>query len=172
MTAIPHVRPATPDDMDAVAAIFSHYVTTSVCTFEEQPPTRTDWLRRLDDLTGQGLPLLVGVVDGQVVGYGCATPWRLKTAYRFTAEDSVYLAPGWTGRGLGSALLRTVLDACARAGVRQVIAVIADTGSDASVALHRRHDFAPVGRLTAVGYKHGCWVDTVLMQHAVSGAAV
>src|SRR4051794_31290281 len=130
MTAIPHVRPATPDDMDAVAAIFSHYVTTSVCTFEEQPPTRTDWLRRLDDLTGQGLPLLVAVVDGQVVGYGYATPWRLKPAYRFTAEDSVYLAPGWTGRGLGSALLRTVLDACARAGVRQVIAVIADTGSD------------------------------------------
>jgi len=166
------VRPATPDDLDAIAAIFSHYVTTSVCTFEEQPPTPTDWRQRLDDLTGRGLPLLVAVADGQVVGYGYASPWRPKPAYRFTVEDSVYLAPGWTGRGLGSALLRDLLDACARTGTRQVLAVIADTGSDASVALHRRLGFTPVGRLTAVGYKHGRWVDTVLMQHTVPDAAI
>jgi phosphinothricin acetyltransferase len=87
-------------------------------------------------------------------------------------EDSVYLAPGWSGRGLGSALLRSLLDACARAGIRQVVAVIADTGSDASAALHRRFGFADAGRLTAVGHKHGRWVDTVLMQLSLPAAEV
>jgi L-amino acid N-acyltransferase YncA len=107
------------------------------------------------------------VVDGHVVGYAYASPWRPKPAYRHTVEDSVYVAPGWSGRGVGSALLGSLLDACARAGVRQVVAVIADTGSDASAALHRRFGFARVGRLTAVGHKHGRWVDTVLMQRSL-----
>jgi phosphinothricin acetyltransferase len=123
-------------------------------------------------LTGQGLPLLVAVVEGQVAGYAYASPWRPKPAYRFTVEDSVYIAPEWTGRGLGAALLRSLLDACARAGVRQVVAVIADTGSDASTAVHRRLGFTDAGRLIAVGHKHGRWVDTVLMQHTLPAAAV
>ena len=166
------VRPAAPGDLVAVAAIFAHYVTATVSTFEERPPTPGEWRRRLDDLTAQGLPLLVAVVDGQVVGYAYASPWRPKPAYRHTVEDSVYLAPGWSGRGLGSALLRSLLDACARAGIRQVVAVIADTGSDASAALHRRLGFADAGRLTAVGHKHGRWVDTVLMQLSLPAAEV
>lgn len=102
------------------------------------------------------------------MGYACAAPWRPKPAYRHTAEDSIYLAPDRTGQGLGSALLRPLSAACARAGVRELIAVIADdTGGDASVALHRRHGFTEAGRLAAVGYKHGRWIDTLLMQRTL-----
>lgn len=165
------VRPATPDDLAAVAAIFAYYVTDTVITFEDRPPSPADWRRRLDDLTARDLPLLVADVGGRVVGYAYASPWRPKPGYRHTVEDSVYLAPGWSGRGLGSALLRSVLDACSRAGVRQVIAVIADTGSDESAALHRRLGFTDAGRLTAVGHKHGRWIDTVLMQRSLPGGS-
>jgi phosphinothricin acetyltransferase len=101
---------------------------------------------------------------GSTTGYAYAAPWRPKPAYRHTVEDSVYLAPDRTGRGLGRRLLDALLTRCAQAGVRQVVAVIADTGDGASVALHRSFGFADVGRLTGVGRKHGRWVDTVLMQ--------
>ncbi len=167
MPAEPIVCPATPADLEAVAGIFAHYVTSSVATFEEIPPTIADWRRRLDDLSGQGLPFLVTRIGDEVAGYAYAGPWRPKPAYRHTVEDSVYLAPGWTGRGLGHALLGRLLRECELAGARQVVAVIADTGSDASAILHRRLGFTHVGRLTGVGYKHGRWVDTVLMQRGL-----
>jgi L-amino acid N-acyltransferase YncA len=99
-----------------------------------------------------------------VCGYAYATPWRPKPAYRHTVEDTVYISPAHTGRGLGRALLAALLTGCEQAGARQVIAVIADTGSDASAALHRRLGFTPAGRLRRVGYKHGRWIDTLLMQ--------
>src|SRR6185312_11579491 len=101
---------------------------------------------------------------GFVCGFAYASPWRPKSAYRHTVEDTVYLSPGCTGRGIGSALLGTLLAGCAAAGARQVIAVIADTGSDASAALHRRFGFARAGLLSGVGRKHGLWIDTLLMQ--------
>ncbi len=171
MPSPPIVCPATPADLEAVAGIFAHYVTTGVTTFEETPPTTADWRQRLDRLSRQGLPFLVAKVDEEIVGYAYASPWRPKPAYRHTVEDSVYLDPGWTGRGLGRALLDALLADCERAGARQVVAVIADTGSDASAALHRRLGFTQVGRLTGVGHKHGRWIDTVLMQRSLSGAA-
>lgn len=158
-----NVDRATPTDLAAVAAIFAHYVTTSVVTFEEESPTVEDWGRKL----AQGLPFLVARSGDEVVGYAYASPWRPKPAYRHTVEDTVYLAPGRVGRGIGTALLGALLDECSAAGVRQVVAVIADTGSDASQALHRRLGFADAGRLTAVGFKHGRWVDTVLMQRTL-----
>ena len=161
------VRAAVPADLEQVAAIYAHYVTTSLATFEEVPPTPADWRRRLDDLADRKLPFLVTHSDAAgrpVSGYAYASPWRPKPAYRHTVEDTVYVSPGQVGRGLGSALLGALLAACADAGARQVIAVIADTGSDASVALHRRFGFAHAGRLSAVGRKHGRWIDTVLMQ--------
>ena len=165
MTAPPPVvRPAIPADTEQVAAIFAHYVATSVATFEEVPPTAADWRRRLGELNGQNLPFLVALGGETVCGYAYASPWRPKPAYRYTVEDTVYIAPGHTGRGIGSALLAGLLAGCADAGARQVIAVIADTGSDASAALHRRFGFAEAGRLSGVGRKHGRWVDTVLMQ--------
>jgi L-amino acid N-acyltransferase YncA len=107
-------------------------------------------------------------VDGQVIGYAYASPWRPKPAYRYTVEDTIYLLPGWTGKGVGRALLDRLLADCARAGAQQVIAVIADTGDDASAALHRAFRFSDAGRLTGVGHKHGRWVDTVLMQRDLS----
>ncbi|MEV6930477.1 N-acetyltransferase family protein [Dactylosporangium sp. NPDC051485] len=161
------VRPAAPGDLAAVADIYAHYVTGTVATFEEHPPPIADWRRRLDDLTERGLPFLVGEAGGEVAGYAYAGPWRPKPAYRHTVEDSIYLAPGRTGAGFGTLLLGALLEACAGTDARQVIAVVADTGSDASTALHRRAGFTDAGRLTAVGYKHGRWIDTLLLQYTV-----
>lgn len=144
-------------------------MTTSVATFEESPPSATAWRRRLGDLERQGLPFLIAEADGGVCGFAYASPWRPKPAYRHTVEDTVYLSPAHTGRGLGSALLGGLLAGCTAAGARQVIAVIADTGSDASAALHRRFGFTEAGRLTGVGRKHGRWIDTVLMQRDLGG---
>jgi L-amino acid N-acyltransferase YncA len=158
------VRAAVPADLEQVAAIYAHYVRTSVATFEEVPPDVAEWRRRLDDLVGRGLPFLVAAAGAVVGGYAYAAPWRPKPAYRHTVEDTVYVSPGHTGRGIGGALLGALLAGCERAGARQVIAVIADTGGDASAALHRRFGFVQAGRLCGVGRKHGRWVDTVLMQ--------
>ncbi|WP_426513886.1 GNAT family N-acetyltransferase [Dactylosporangium sp. McL0621] len=161
------VRPAGAGDLAAVAAIYAHYVTETVATFDETPPAAEAWHARLDDLGSRGLPFLVGEAEGRIAGYAYAAPWRPKPAYRHSVEDSVYLAPGWGGRGFGTALLRGVLDGCAQAGMRQVVAVIADTGSEASAALHRSAGFTEAGRLTGVGYKHGKWIDTLLMQYTL-----
>ena len=170
----PVVRAAVPADAGPVAAIFAHYVATSVATFEEVAPTAADWRQRLGELAARNLPFLVaeaaaargGVAGGggSVCGFAYASPWRPKSAYRHTVEDTVYLAPGWTGRGIGTALLTELLRRCAETGVRQVIAVIADTGTPASAALHDYLGFAEVGKLPKVGCKHGRWIDTVLMQ--------
>src|ERR1700683_4416476 len=146
-TGQPVVRAAGPADMEQVAAIFAHYVTTSVATFEEVPPTAADWRQRRDDLAGRNLPFLVAEAEAAVCGFAYASPWRPKPAYRHTVEDTVYVSPGYTGRGLGGALLGSLLAGCEQAGARQVIAVIADTGSDASGALHRRVGVTQGGRL-------------------------
>jgi L-amino acid N-acyltransferase YncA len=169
----PAVGRATPADLERVADIFAHYVWNTMVTFEETPPTVADWRRRLEDLAGLGLPFLVARTGGQVAGYAYASPWRPKPAYRHTVEDSVYLAADRTGQGLGRALLGSLLTRCADAGVRQVVAVIADAGADsaASVALHRSFGFVDAGRLTAVGHKHGAWIDTVLMQRDLATLA-
>ncbi|MFD3943431.1 GNAT family N-acetyltransferase [Streptomyces sp. NPDC058579] len=161
------IRPAAPADLDAVAEIFTHYVRHTVITFEETPPSVAAWHQRLDDLATQGLPFLVAEMSGDVVGYAYAGPWRPKPAYRHTVENSIYLAPDRTGQGLGGTLLEALLATCAQTHVRQMIAVIADAGTDASVALHRRFGFTDVGRLAAVGYKHDRWIDTVLMQRTL-----
>ncbi|MGH3161975.1 MAG: GNAT family N-acetyltransferase [Streptosporangiaceae bacterium] len=185
----PVVRAAVPADAGPVAAIFAHYVATSVATFEEVAPTAADWRQRFGELAARNLPFLVaeaaaaeggvggaaaaevgvggggvGGGGGFVCGFAYASPWRPKSAYRHTVEDTVYLSPGCTGRGIGSALLGTLLAGCAAAGARQVIAVIADTGSDASTALHRRFGFTQAGLLSGVGRKHDRWIDTLLMQ--------
>ncbi len=158
------VRAAGPDDLPAIAGIFAYYVTHSVATFEETPPTVRDWEHKLAGLRELALPFLVAETGAGVAGYAYASPWRPKPAYRHTVEDSVYLAPDWTGKGLGRLLLSALLQRCAQAGARQVIAVIADNGEGASAALHRACGFTDAGRLASVGFKHGRWVDTVLMQ--------
>jgi phosphinothricin acetyltransferase len=168
------IRAAETDDLGVIAGIFAHYVTTSVSTFEETPPTVREWEEKLSGISELGLPFLVveagggGAEGGRIAGYAYAGPWRPKPAYRHTVEDSVYLAPGWTGRGLGRMLLTALLAHCARAGARQMIAVIADSGADASVALHRACGFTDAGRLAGVGFKHGRWVDTLLLQRGLT----
>ncbi|MCO6005647.1 GNAT family N-acetyltransferase [Actinoallomurus purpureus] len=164
------IRAAAPADLGTVADIYAHYVRDTVITFDETPPAVADWRRRLDDLTGRGLPFLVAEVAGEPAGYAYAAPWRPKPAYRYSVEDTIYLAPDRTGQGLGGALLGALVTECARAGVHQMIAVIADAGVDASVALHRRFGFTDAGRLTDVGYKHGRWIDTLLMQRTIGPA--
>jgi L-amino acid N-acyltransferase YncA len=159
------IRPAAPGDLDAVAAIFSHYVTGSVTTFEVTPPTADEWRRTHGDLAARGLPFLVCECAGQVAGYAYAAPWRAKPAYQHTVESTIYLAPDRTGRGLGRRLLRALQQRCALAGVEQMIAVIADTGDPASTGLHRACGFTDAGRLRNVGRKNGRVIDTLLMQH-------
>jgi L-amino acid N-acyltransferase YncA len=163
-----HVRPAAVEDLEAIAGIFARYVVESVATFEEVPPTVAHWRRQLDDLAARPLPFLVAEVGGEVVGYAYASPWRPKPAYRYTVEDTVYLAPEWTGKGLGRLLLDELLAACAKVGVRQMIAVVADTCDPTSAALHYSCGFVEAGRLQAVGRKHDRWVDTLLLQRDLS----
>jgi phosphinothricin acetyltransferase len=165
------IRPAVTSDLGQITSIFAHYVASSVATFELVPPGQDDWQRRLDDITARKLPFIVAEDGGgDVLGFAYASPWRPKPAYRHTAEDTVYIHPEHTGRGLGRSLLGTVLTGCASAGVRQVIAVIADGDGNgkASVALHRRFAFADAGTLRGVGYKHHRWLDTTLMQRDLS----
>ena len=169
----PAVGPATPADLERVADIFAHYVWNTAVTFEQTPPTVADWRRRLDDLAGLGLPFLVARTGGEVAGYAYAGLWRRQPAYRHTVEDSVYLAAGRTGQGLGRRLLGELLTRCADAGLRQVVAVIADAGADseASIALHRSFGFTHAGRLVGVGRKHGRLIDTVLLQRDLTRLA-
>ncbi len=157
-----------PADLDAVARIYAHYVEHSVATFDLEAPDRAFWSAKVADLSDAGWPFLVAVADGEVTGFAYAAPWRAKPAYRQTVEDTIYLAAGATGRGIGRRLLTELLGRATANGARQVIAVIADGGDATSMALHRALGFAEAGRLRAVGFKHGRWLDTVLMQATVA----
>lgn len=157
-------RRATPDDLAAIADIYAHYVDTSVATFELAPPDGNEWRRRFDGIVGAGLPFLVAEREGAIAGYAYCAPWKTRPAYRATVEDSVYVAPWAVGQGCGTELLRDLLAACRAAGIREVIAVIADGEDSASVELHHRFGFVDAGRLTRVGYKHERYIDTVLLQ--------
>jgi L-amino acid N-acyltransferase YncA len=165
------VRPVCPADLDEVAGIFGWYAVNSLATFEEAPRPRSEWARHAGELAERGLPFLVAETGGEIAGYAYAGPWRRKPAYRLTVEDSVFVAPGRTGSGTGRSLLTALLAHCAEAGLRQVIAVIADTGEPASVGLHLACGFTHAGRLTGVGFKQGRWIDTLLMQRTLGADA-
>lgn len=158
------VRPASVDDLPAIADIYAHYVATSVATFELDVPDRDEWQRRHAAIAEARLPFVVTERDGAVAGYAYCAPWKTRPAYRATVEDSVYVAPSAVGTGCGAELLPALLEMSRAVGVREVIAVIADSGDEASVRLHRRFGFRDAGRLERVGYKHDRWIDTVLMQ--------
>jgi L-amino acid N-acyltransferase YncA len=164
------VRPVSHADLGQVGDIFAWYAVHSVATFEDSARTQAAWSQHADELAELGLPFLVAEADGAIAGYAYAGPWRRKPAYRSTVEDSVFVAPGRTGLGIGRRLLTELLAACTDAGVRQVIAVIADSGDQASVALHLACGFSQAGRLTDVGFKRGRWIDTVLMQRTLARA--
>ncbi len=161
------IRDAAEADMAAVQRIYAHHVLKGLATFEEEPPSADELLSRRAAILALGLPYLAAELDGAVGGYAYASAYRARPAYRHTIEDSVYLADGLGGRGIGRALLAALIGRCEAGPWRQMIAVIGDSGNVASVAVHRSLGFAHVGTLPSVGFKLGRWVDTVLMQRAL-----
>ncbi len=160
-------REATRDDIPAITSIYGEQVTHGTATFEIVPPEEPEMARRMSALIDAGYPYFVAEEDGVVLGYGHGGPYRPRFAYRSTVEDSIYLAPEARGRGIGGTLLRLVIDECTLRGYRQMIAVIGDTENQASIRLHTAAGFTVVGTLSKVGYKHGRWLDSLLMQRAL-----
>jgi L-amino acid N-acyltransferase YncA len=160
----PAIRSGTPEDAAAIQAIYAHHVLHGTATFEEVPPDQPEIARRQAEIAGRGLPYLVAEAGGRVLGYAYAGPYRARSAYRVTIEDSIYLAPDAAGRGLGRRLLERLIAECTAVGARQLVAVIGDSGNVASIALHERLGFAHAGTLRSVGFKFGRWLDTVQMQ--------
>lgn len=158
------IRPAADGDLDAVRAIYAHHVATSTGTFEITPPDRAEMARRKAEVAARGLPFLIAVADGAVAGYAYANLYRTREAYRFTVEDSVYVAPDRLRQGVGNRLLARLIEDSAKAGARQMVAVIGGSDNAGSIRLHERQGFARVGLLAAAGFKFGRWCDSVLMQ--------
>jgi len=163
------VRDSTNTDMPAVRRIYAHHVLHGLGSFEEKPPSVVELQRRRGDVLGRGLPYLVAEIDGTVAGYSYATPYRSRSAYRYTLEDSVYVDETMNRRGIGRALLSALIARCDNGHWRQMIAVIGDSNNLASIALHESLGFRLVGTFRAVGFKLGGWVDTVLMQRELGG---
>lgn len=158
------LRPTTPADIPAITAIYAHAVLTGTATFELEPPTEAEMLRRYDKLRGGGFPYIVAESDGQVAGYAYAGLFRERPAYRFTVEDSIYIAPTMQKRGVGKTLMAELIKLSTDAGFRQMLAVIGDSAQAGSIALHKACGFEHVGVFKSVGYKFGRWLDTVQMQ--------
>ena len=163
------IREATLADAAAIAAIYGHHVLHGLGTFEEAPPDTSEIERRLTAVHDAGLPYLVAAAETSVLGFAYALQFRPRAAYRYTVEDSIYIAPDAVGRGVGRDLLGAVIAACERLGRRQMIAVIGDSGNAASIGLHAALGFTRTGLGRSVGFKHGRWVDIVWMQRTLGG---
>lgn len=161
------VRPCGSGDIAPITAIYRHAVLTGTGSFEIDPPDEAEMGRRRDALEGGNHPYLVAEIENVLAGYAYAGPYRARPAYRSTVENSVYVAPGWQRRGVARSLLLALLDSAAERGFRQMVAVIGDSANSASIKLHERAGFDHVGTLRSVGWKHGRWLDTVLMQRAL-----
>jgi L-amino acid N-acyltransferase YncA len=158
------IRDAAESDLPAIQRIYAHHVLNSVASFEEVPPSVDELRSRLASVRLHGLPYMVAAIDGEVAGYCYATPYRPRAAYRHTIEDSIYISDAHRGRGIGRLLLEALIERCEAGPWRQMVAVIADGGSGGSLSLHRQLGFELTGTLKAVGYKHGRWLDSTLMQ--------
>jgi phosphinothricin acetyltransferase len=167
------VRPSQDGDMPACHAAYTHAVLHGTASWEIEPPDLAEFMRRRAGLLDAGFPWLIAEAEGRVLGYAYAGPYRPRAAYRATVEDSIYVAPEAAGRGVGTGLLGALLDACEAQGFRQMVAVIGDGegGSIASTRLHAKAGFNLIGVARAVGFKHGRWLDQVLMQKALGDGA-
>jgi len=163
----PHVRPATPSDIPAITRIYAHSVRHGTASFELDPPDEAEMTRRMRALLDAGYPYLVAEIEGGVMGYAYAGPYRTRPAYRYTVENSVYIAPQAHRRGIGRALIDRLIAESEARGYRLMIAVIGDSGQTPSIELHRAAGFKLVGTFEAVGYKFDRWLDSVLMQRAL-----
>lgn len=161
------VRDTLATDMHAIQQIYAQHVLHGLATFELEPPGLAELQRRYAEIRSLGLPYLVAELEGEVVGYGYAAPYRPRPAYRYALEDSVYVREGMAGRGLGRELLAGLIARAEQGQWRQMVAVIGNSENSASIALHESLGFRRVGVFEAVGFKHGRWVDTVLMQRAL-----
>lgn len=162
------IRDAVAADLPSVREIYNHYVLNTTVTFDEQPMTLATLRKRFARVTAAGMPFLVAVSPtGQVLGYAYVTPWKEKAAYRFTVENSIYLGPASTGKGLGRVLLEELISRSRAAGLKEIIAVIADRGAEASIDLHRKFGFKQIGHMGKVGFKFERWLGTVLMQKSL-----
>jgi phosphinothricin acetyltransferase len=164
------LRQATERDVPDMLEIYNHYVANSTVTFDEDPLTLKEMRVKYRDVERLGFPWLVAVSPtGMILGYAYVTPWKAKAAYRYTVEDSIYLSPAATGKGLGKALMARMLDDAKAAGIKEVIAVIADKGAEASIATHEKFGFKKTGELGKVGFKFNRWLGTIMMQKSLKG---
>jgi phosphinothricin acetyltransferase len=166
-SATVEILDAEPHHVAAVQAIYSHYVLHDLCSFEEEVPTVDQMQARRADVLQRGLPYLVALKDGEVAGYAYATAYRARSAYRHTVEDSIYVAQGMHGHGIGKALLREVIRRCTDGGFTQMVACVGNSANAGSLRLHESLGFEQVGVLRDIGFKFGQWVDTVLLQRAL-----
>lgn len=164
---MPLIRPSSDADVPAIAAIYAHHVLHGTGTFETEPPSPADMAGRRADVLAKGLPYLVAEQDGQVLGFAYCTWFKPRPAYRFSAEDSIYLAADQAGRGLGRRLLSELAAQAEQAGVRKLIAVIGDSANAGSIGVHRAMGFQQVGVLSACGWKFDRWLDVVLMEKSL-----
>jgi phosphinothricin acetyltransferase len=165
------IRPTTEADLPFITAIYEHAVRFGTATFELIPPDLTEMTRRYRALMDGDFPYFVAVLDGRVVGYAYAGPYRPRPAYRFTVENSVYLDPASHRRGIGAQLMERLIAECEARGFRQMIAVIGDSANAGSIGVHRRCGFRMIGTHPSVGLKFGRWLDTVMMQRALGEGA-
>jgi L-amino acid N-acyltransferase YncA len=165
------IRPAAAADIGAITRIYAHAVRFGTASFEIEPPDEAEMARRQRAVVDAGYPFLVAEAEGMVLGYAYAGPYRARPAYRWSVENSIYVAPDAQRRGVGRALLDALIAETEQRGFRQMIAVIGDAAQTPSIALHRAAGFRLVGTLEAVGFKHGRWLDTVLMQRPLGPGA-
>jgi phosphinothricin acetyltransferase len=162
------IRAAEPTDLPDIREIYNHYVMNSTVTFDEKAMTLAELRRKFAQVTKLGMPFIVAENPrGQILGYAYVYPWKQKAAYRFTVENSIYLGPASTGKGLGKALMAELLARAKAAGIKEVIAVIADKGAEASIQMHKNFGFKDIGHMGRVGFKFGRWLGTVLMQKSL-----
>ena len=161
---MPIIRLSTDADIPAVTAIYAHHVLTSTGTFETEAPSEQDMTMRRADVLGKGLPYLVAEDNGNVVGFAYGNWFKPRPAYRYSVEDSIYLAPDQQGKGLGRALLAELMARCEAVGICKMMAIIGDSANAGSVGLHLALGFEHVGKIDACGWKFGAWRDIVIMQ--------
>ncbi|GAB3615958.1 GNAT family N-acetyltransferase [Okibacterium endophyticum] len=162
------IRDARPEDLPEIREIYNYYVTNSVVTFDEDRMSLAKWRSKFAMLQKLRFPFIVAESpSGQILGYALVAPWKQKRAYRFTVENSIYLGPASTGKGLGRALLGELIERSRAAGIKEILAVISDRGAESSIALHEAFGFTEIGRMGRVGFKFERWLGTVLLQKSL-----
>lgn len=163
------IRDAREEDLPSIREIYNYYVMNSTVTFDEERKSLRHWRATYARLQKAGMPFLVAEsLQGNVIGYALVQPWKQKRAYRFTVEDSIYLGPAATGKGLGTALMAALIERSRAAGLKEMIAVIADRGAEPSIRMHEAFGFQEVGRMGRVGFKFNRWLGTIMLQRSLT----